>query len=72
MQVGVTMSQQTLDPSLLEACVRDVLNITAPRYATQFDFYHYFSSFFYSSIFETLNHIWNGKKGFDKKKAETL
>lgn len=31
-QVGVTMSQQTLDPSLLEACVRDVLNITAPRY----------------------------------------
>lgn len=30
-KVGVTMSQQTLDPSLLEACVRDVLNITAPR-----------------------------------------
>jgi len=30
-KVGVTMSQQILDPSLLEACVRDVLNITAPR-----------------------------------------
>jgi glutaminyl-tRNA synthetase len=30
-KVGVTMSQQTLDPSLLESCVRDVLNITAPR-----------------------------------------
>jgi len=26
------MSQQTLDPALLESCVRDVLNITAPRY----------------------------------------
>jgi len=33
-EVGVTMSQQTLDPSLLDACVRDVLNITAPRYDT--------------------------------------
>lgn len=30
-KVGVTMSQVTLDPSMLEACVRDVLNITAPR-----------------------------------------
>jgi len=29
--VGVTMSQATYDPSMLEACVRDVLNITAPR-----------------------------------------
>ena len=25
------MSQTVLDPSMLEACVRDVLNITAPR-----------------------------------------
>jgi len=30
-KVGVTMSQATYDPSMLEACVRDVLNITAPR-----------------------------------------
>ena len=30
-KVGVTMSQTTLDPSMLDACVRDVLNVTAPR-----------------------------------------
>lgn len=30
-KVGVTMSQTVLDPSMLDACVRDVLNVTAPR-----------------------------------------
>ncbi|KAK3581253.1 hypothetical protein CHS0354_032979 [Potamilus streckersoni] len=30
-KVGVTMAQTVIDPSLLEACVRDVLNIQAPR-----------------------------------------
>jgi len=25
------MAQATFDPSMLEACVRDVLNISAPR-----------------------------------------
>ncbi|XP_074645697.1 glutamine--tRNA ligase-like [Tubulanus polymorphus] len=30
-KVGVTMSQVALDPSMLEACVRDVLNVKAPR-----------------------------------------
>ena len=25
------MAQTELDPSMLEACVRDVLNVTAPR-----------------------------------------
>ncbi|XP_052780975.1 glutamine--tRNA ligase-like [Mya arenaria] len=30
-KVGVTMAQTVLDPSMLEACVRDVLNIKAPR-----------------------------------------
>jgi len=30
-KVGVTMAQTTLDPTLLDACVRDVLNVTAPR-----------------------------------------
>ncbi|KAH3819313.1 glutamine--tRNA ligase-like isoform X1 [Dreissena polymorpha] len=30
-KVGVTMAQTVIDPSLLEACVRDVLNIKAPR-----------------------------------------
>ena len=37
------MSQQVLDPSLLEACVRDVLNITAPRYCQSYniDTFHY-------------------------------
>uniref|UniRef100_A0A669CYV2 Glutamine--tRNA ligase n=1 Tax=Oreochromis niloticus TaxID=8128 RepID=A0A669CYV2_ORENI len=30
-QVGVTVSQTTTEPHLLEACVRDVLNETAPR-----------------------------------------
>ncbi|ESO13043.1 hypothetical protein HELRODRAFT_63797 [Helobdella robusta] len=29
----VSMAQVTLDPSMLETCVRDVLNITAPRLA---------------------------------------
>lgn len=30
-KIGVTMSQSTIDPILLEACVRDVLNVTATR-----------------------------------------
>lgn len=30
-KVGVTMSQTVLDPSMLDACVRDVLNVTAHR-----------------------------------------
>lgn len=30
-QVGVTVAQTTMEPHLLEACVRDVLNDTAPR-----------------------------------------
>lgn len=30
-KVGVTMSQTTLHPSMLDACVREVLNVTAPR-----------------------------------------
>ncbi|XP_070193396.1 glutamine--tRNA ligase-like isoform X2 [Littorina saxatilis] len=30
-KVGVTMAQTALDPSMLEACVRDVLNLQAPR-----------------------------------------
>lgn len=30
-RVGVTMAQVSFDPSMLESCVRDVLNITAPR-----------------------------------------
>lgn len=31
LQVGVTVSQTTTEPHLLESCVRDVLNDTAPR-----------------------------------------
>lgn len=30
-QMGVTAAQSSVDPSALEACVRDVLNVTAPR-----------------------------------------
>ncbi|CAH1783319.1 unnamed protein product, partial [Owenia fusiformis] len=30
-KVGVTMAQVVIDPVMLEACVRDVLNVTAPR-----------------------------------------
>ncbi|XP_060575052.1 glutamine--tRNA ligase-like [Ruditapes philippinarum] len=30
-KVGVTMAQTVIDPIMLEACVRDVLNIKAPR-----------------------------------------
>jgi len=30
-KVGVTMAQTTLDPTMLDACVRDVLNVTAHR-----------------------------------------
>jgi glutaminyl-tRNA synthetase len=30
-QVGVTVAQTTMEPHLLEACVRDVLNDAAPR-----------------------------------------
>ncbi|CAF1062016.1 unnamed protein product [Rotaria sordida] len=30
-RIGVTMSQTTLHPDMLDACVREVLNITAPR-----------------------------------------
>lgn len=31
LQVGVTVAQATMEPHLLEACVRDVLNEQAPR-----------------------------------------
>ena len=31
-KVGVTMSQVVLEPSMLEECVRDVLNTTAKRF----------------------------------------
>lgn len=30
-KVGVTMAQTVIDPVMLEACVRDVLNLKAPR-----------------------------------------
>ncbi|XP_057296066.1 glutamine--tRNA ligase-like isoform X2 [Hydractinia symbiolongicarpus] len=30
-KIGVTMSQTTLDPSMLDSCIRDVLNVTAHR-----------------------------------------
>lgn len=30
-QMGLTGAQSTVDPALLDACVRDVLNVTAPR-----------------------------------------
>ena len=30
-KVGVTMAQTVIDPVMLEACVRDVLNVKAPR-----------------------------------------
>lgn len=30
-QMGVTAAQSSVDPSILEACVRDVLNVSAPR-----------------------------------------
>lgn len=30
-KVGVTMAQTSLHPNLLESCVRDILNVTAPR-----------------------------------------
>lgn len=29
--MGVTVAQVTMEPHMLEACVRDVLNDTAPR-----------------------------------------
>lgn len=31
-QMGVTGAQAVVDPAVLEACVRDVLNVTAPRH----------------------------------------
>ena len=31
LQVGVTVSQTTTEPHMLESCVRDVLNDSAPR-----------------------------------------
>ena len=31
LKVGVTMAQVTIDPEMLESCVRDVLNNTAVR-----------------------------------------
>ncbi len=31
-RIGVTMSQTVLHPDMLDACVREVLNLTAPRY----------------------------------------
>ncbi|XP_071960107.1 glutamine--tRNA ligase-like [Antedon mediterranea] len=36
-KVGVTMSQVSFDPSMLDACVRDVLNDTATRVMSVFD-----------------------------------
>lgn len=48
-KVGVTMSQVVLDPALLEACVRDVLNVTAPRWAQSSG-----SALSYSGIFISL------------------
>eukprot|EP00112_Aurelia_sp_Birch-Aquarium-sp1_P006551 Seg1720.10 transcript_id=Seg1720.10/GoldUCD/mRNA.D3Y31 product="Glutamine-tRNA ligase" protein_id=Seg1720.10/GoldUCD/D3Y31 len=36
-KIGVTMSQTTIDPALLESCVRDVLNVTATRVMTVLD-----------------------------------
>lgn len=30
-RIGVTMSQTVLHPDMLDACVREVLNVTAPR-----------------------------------------
>ncbi|KAK0088432.1 hypothetical protein PV326_004831 [Microctonus aethiopoides] len=36
-QMGVTGAQSTVDPSTLEAAVRDVLNITAPRHMVVID-----------------------------------
>ncbi|KAK6175326.1 hypothetical protein SNE40_013814 [Patella caerulea] len=36
-KVGVTMAQTVIDPSLLESCIRDVLNVTAPRAMAVFD-----------------------------------
>jgi glutaminyl-tRNA synthetase len=35
-KVGVTMAQTVIDPIMLEACVRDVLNIKAPRFVCNF------------------------------------
>lgn len=35
LQVGVTMAQTVTDPLLLESCVRDELNVTAPRQSQQ-------------------------------------
>ncbi|XP_053691600.1 probable glutamine--tRNA ligase [Sabethes cyaneus] len=32
-QIGVTGAQSSIDPSALEACVRDILNLSAPRWA---------------------------------------
>ncbi len=34
-RIGVTMSQTVLHPDMLDACVREVLNVTAPRYENQ-------------------------------------
>jgi glutamyl/glutaminyl-tRNA synthetase len=31
-RIGVTMSQTVLHPDMLDACVREVLNVTASRY----------------------------------------
>jgi glutamyl/glutaminyl-tRNA synthetase len=33
-RIGVTMSQTILHPDMLDACVREVLNVTAPRYVS--------------------------------------
>lgn len=35
--MGVTGAQSTVDPSALEAAVRDVLNVTAPRHMAVLD-----------------------------------
>ncbi len=34
-RIGVTMSQTVLHPDMLDACVREVLNVTAPRYENE-------------------------------------
>lgn len=36
-QMGVTGAQATVDPAVLEAAVRDVLNLTAPRHMVVLD-----------------------------------
>lgn len=37
-QVGLTMAKVLIDPQMLDACVRDTLNTTAPRYVSDVQF----------------------------------